>query len=176
MDKVDQRKRNEIFQNRVKQFELKAGSFIINCFPTSIWENTLYKAWSDILGRIIRNNLKIKELLGKYALATQVDDVALFEKNTFLCISSFNNKNIKDNERYENICGVMKKFRNTCRMEGKKFNNFLIKNMGTIYYYEEFEKSTYIMVVSSNKKTSLELIKINIQIIKQKFNDVINKK
>ena len=175
MDKVDQRKRNEIFENRVKQFELKEDNFTIRCFPTSIWENSLYKAWSDILGDIIPNNLKIKELLGKYSIACQVDDVALFEKNTFLCISSFNIKNIRDNERYENICGLMKKLKNTLRKEGKTINNFLLKNIGNIIYYEEFEKSTYIMVVFSNNKTSLELIKINIQIIKKKFNDIINK-
>ena len=175
MDKVDQRKRNEIFEKRLKQFESKAGNFIIKYFPTSIWENTLYKAWSEILGNIIPNSIKIKELIGKYAIASQVDDVALFEKNTFLCISSFNTKNIKENERYEHICRLMKKFKKTCRMEGKKFNNFLIKNKSNAIYYEEFENSTYIMVILSNNKTSLELIKINIQIIRQKFNDIINK-
>jgi Ras-related GTP-binding protein A/B len=175
MDKVDPRIRNEIFENRVKQFKLKSEKFQIKCFPTSIWENTLYKAWSNILRSIIPNIEKITELLGNYSIASQVDDIALFEKNTFLCISSFNNKNIKDNERYEKICGLMKKLKNTCRMVSKKYNNFLIKNIGNIIYFDDFGNSTYIMVVLSKKNVSLELLKINIEISKKLFNNILNK-
>ena len=175
MDKVDPRIRNEIFDNRVKQFKLKSEKFQIKCFATSIWENTLYKAWSNILRSIIPNIEKITELLGNYSIASQVDDIALFEKNTFLCISSFNNKNIKDNERYEKICGLMKKLKNTCRMVSKKYNNFLIKNIGNIIYFDDFGNSTYIMVVLSKKNVSLELLKINIEISKKLFNNILNK-
>ena len=53
MDKIDEDKRDAVFLNRKKQFELKAGGFKINCYQTSIWENNLYKEWSDIIGSII---------------------------------------------------------------------------------------------------------------------------
>ena len=76
MDKVDPRIRNEIFENRVKQFKLKSEKFQIKCFATSIWENTLYKACSNILRSIIPNIEKITELLGNYSIASQVDDIA----------------------------------------------------------------------------------------------------
>ena len=85
MDKIDEDKRDAIFLNRKKQFESKAGEFKINCYQTSIWENTIYKAWSDILGSIIPKKDKIKELLEKYYKVCQADEVILFEKN-FFCI------------------------------------------------------------------------------------------
>lgn len=174
MDKVDQRKRNEIFIERVKQFEIKAGKVQIKCFDTSIWDNSLYLAWSNILRTLIHNIEKINELIGKYSIACQVDDVALFEKHTFLCITSFNCKNYKNNERYEKICGLMKKLKNSCRKESKNFTNFYIKNLKNIIYIDEFENSTYIMAVLSNKNTSLELLKLNIEISKKMFVDILN--
>lgn len=175
MDKVDQEKRNSILLNRKKQFEEKAGNFKIKCFPTSIWENSLYKAWSNILGNIIPNKDKIKELLEKFNKACQSDEVILFEKNIFLYISSFNSKEIKDNERIEKICVDIKKFKNTCQKETKKFKNFLLKNKGNFVYLDEFENSTCIMVSFSNKSVSLELIKINIEIVKKLFKELMNK-
>ena len=174
MDKVDQGKRDEILLNRKQQFESKAGNFKINCFPTSIWENSLYKAWSNILGSIIPNKDKIKEVLEKYAKACQADEVILFEKNTFLYISSFTNKDIKDKERLEKICVDMKKFKNTCQYESKNYKNFLLKSLNNIVYLNEFENSTYIMVALSNKNVSLELLKINIEISKKLFKEFMN--
>ena len=69
MDKVDEEKRNDIFSNRESQLKAKAGNFTVEFFPTSIWENTLYKAWSKILVSIIPNKDKIKALLEQYAKA-----------------------------------------------------------------------------------------------------------
>ena len=81
MDKVDDKKRNDKFLNRMKQFNSKAGNFKIECFPTSIWEASIYKTWSIILGNIIPNKDKIKSLLEKYCQACLADEVILFERN-----------------------------------------------------------------------------------------------
>ena len=173
MDKIGDDKRGAIFLNRKKQFESKAGNFKINVYQTSIWENTLYKAWSDIIGSIIPKKDKIKELLEKYCKACQADEVILFEKNTFLYISSFNNKEIKNKERFEKICEEMNKFKKTCQNDSKKFSNFLIKNVGNTIYLDEFENSTCIMVVLSNKTVNLELLKLNIEISKKTFKEIM---
>lgn len=174
MDKVDITKRDDVFLKRKKQFELKAGKIKINCFPTSIWQNTIYKAWSNILGNIIPKIDKIKELLEKYTKACQADEVILFEKNILLYITSYNNKEIKDSERFEKICWSMKKFNNICKIGGTKYRNFIIKNIDNNFYLDDFENSTYIMVVFSNKNVSLELVKINLEICKKMFKDLMN--
>ena len=81
-------KKKTIFLEKKSQFESKAGNFKIECFPTSIWEINIYNAWSNILGSFIPNKDKIKQLLNKYCQACQADEVVLFERNTFLYISS----------------------------------------------------------------------------------------
>ena len=44
MDLVLEENRDEIFKKRKQQLEEKSGNFKIECYPTSIWEATLYKA------------------------------------------------------------------------------------------------------------------------------------
>ena len=174
MDKVDQSKRDAIFSNRQKQFESKIGNFTLKCFPTSIWEATLYKAWSFIIGSIVPNIERIKELLGKYAIACKADEVILFEKNTFLNITSFSGVYVKTDERIEKICSMMKKFKSACRNDSKKFNHFLIQNVKNTIYLDEFLNNTCIMIVLSDKKISLEFLKINLQISKKSFKEIMD--
>ena len=142
MDKVNQNKRNAMFLNRQKQFESKLGDFKMKCFATSIWEPTLYKAWSAIVRSIVPNLEKIKELLGKYSTACKADEIALFEKNTFLNISYFSSIYIKNDERIEKICAEMKKFKNSCKIDSKKFNQ--AKNLT-----ESLSKSQKILLLAS---------------------------
>ena len=49
MDLVLEEKRTEIFNKRKAQLESKSGNFTIKCYPTSIWEASLYKAWTQIV-------------------------------------------------------------------------------------------------------------------------------
>ena len=174
MDKVDQSKRDAIFFNRQKQFESKAGNFSLKCFPTSIWESTLYKAWSFIIGSIVPNIDRIKELLGKYSIACKADEVILFEKNTFLNITSFSGVYVKTDERIEKICSMMKKFKSACRNDSKKFNHFLLQNIRNNIYLDEFVNNTCIMIVLSDKRISLEFLKINLQICKKSFKELMD--
>ena len=97
------------------------------------------------------------------------------KKNTLLKILAVNDKDIKDNERFEKITEIIKKFKNTCKIEGKSFKEIFIKTINNIIYVDEFENSTYIIVAFKNSKSSLELVKINLEICKQSFKELFNK-
>ena len=90
MDLVMEEKRDEIFENRRQQLEEKSSKFKIKCYPTSIWEASLYKAWTQIVSELSPNRAKIEKSLKNFAEACEADEVVLFEKNTFLlCFSYF---------------------------------------------------------------------------------------
>ena len=69
----------EIFEKRKKQLEEKYGNFQIKCYPTSIWEASLYKAWTQIVSELSPNKAKIEKSLKNFAEACQADEVVLFE-------------------------------------------------------------------------------------------------
>ena len=173
MDKIDEN--NTYFSKRKEDFESKKGSFKIKYYYTSIWEISLYKAFSDILSSIIKDINNIKNMLEEYSKACEADEVAIFDKNSLLAISSVNNKNFKDEERFEKICYSLKKFESNYKLISNKINEFTIKNKVNTIYFDEFTDSSYIMVALSNKNISLELLKLNMEIIKKEFLAILEK-
>ena len=172
MDKIDEEKRNIIISNKLEKFKSKAGNFEINIYQTSIWEITLYKAFSNILSSIVKNNEKIRQILEDYAKACNADEVILFDRKTLLAISSFSSKEFKDEERFEKICNSLKKFQSNYKSISNHFSDLIIKNKVNSIYFNQFNNCTYIMIVLSNKNCSLELVKLNIEIIKKEFGNI----
>ena len=173
MDKYDEDKKNSILTIKKETFEPKAGNFKLNFYQTSIWEPSLYKAFSNILSSLVKINEKLNKILEDYANACGADEVILFDKNTLLAFASFNNKKLKDEERIEKMCFSMKKFKSNYKNNSNKFNDFIIKNKSNIIYFDEFTNDSYIMSVVSDKNATLELLKLNIEIIRKEFENLI---
>ena len=172
MDKIDEEKRDIIISNKLEKFKSKAGNFEINIYQTSIWEITLYKAFSNILSSLVKNNEKIRQILEDYAKACNADEVILFDRKTLLAISSYNSKEFKDEERFEKICNSLKKFQSNYKSISNHFNDLIIKNKVNTIYFNQFNNCTYIMIVLSNKNCNLEFVKLNIEIIKKEFENI----
>jgi Ras-related GTP-binding protein A/B len=66
---------------------LLSFSFKIKSFATSIWDETLYKAWSQIVYSLIPNVDQLEHQLKEFSFICGADEVVLFEKATFLEIS-----------------------------------------------------------------------------------------
>ena len=114
MDLVLEENRDEIFKKRKHQLEEKSGNFKIKCYPTSIWEATLYKAWTQIISELSPNKEEIEKSLKNFVEACNANEVILFEKNTFLLCFSYSSKyeeNIDDELRFEKISHFIKKFK-----------------------------------------------------------------
>lgn len=59
----------------------------MKCFATSIWDETLYKAWSQIVYSLIPNVDLLETQLKDFSMICGADEVVLFERATFLVIS-----------------------------------------------------------------------------------------
>lgn len=175
IDKLLDNQKNPVF-SKIKEIfekvEIKDNSKAIY-LPTSIFDISLYKAMSNIYSDLIPKMDKIKELLKKLVTASLADEAVLLEKNTLIKICSFNEKEFKDYERFEKISELIKKFKNTCRLGSISFKDIFIKTINNIIYIDEFENSTYIIIAFQNLKTTLELVKINIEICKKTLKEII---
>ena len=175
IDKLLDNQKNPVF-SKIKEIfekvEIKDNSKAIY-LPTSIFDISLYKAMSNIYSDLIPKMDKIKELLKKLVTASLADEAVLLEKYTLIKICSFNEKEFKDYERFEKISELIKKFKNTCRLGSISFKDIFIKTINNIIYIDEFENSTYIIIAFQNLKTTLELVKINIEICKKTLKEII---
>lgn len=66
---------------------LYPSRFKMQCFATSIWDETLYRAWSQIVYSLIPNIEQLEAQLNEFCSICSADEVVLFERATFLVIS-----------------------------------------------------------------------------------------
>ncbi len=115
MDLVDKSRRAEVYSDRVKELRRKsrevaqqssasasaaaaasgkggggAGGgegFRVHCFATSIWDESLYRAWSRIVQTQIPALGVFERHLGQLADTCSASEVVVFERTTFLVIA-----------------------------------------------------------------------------------------
>ena len=176
MDKLTESQRIQYFTELKQNYEKVDinNNLKTVIFQTSIWDISLYKAWANIISDLIPKVDKMKDILKKFVNACWADEVTLLEKNTLLKILAVNDKDINDNERFEKMTEIIKKLKNTCKLESETFKEIYIKTINNIIYVDEFENSLYLIVSFKSNKTSLELVKINMKICKQSFKEIFN--
>ncbi|KAJ9476938.1 GTP-binding protein GTR1 [Pseudozyma hubeiensis] len=98
MDLIDATRRAGVYSSRVKELRRKsrevaqaAGGkgegFRVNCFATSIWDESLYRAWSRIVQTQIPALGVLERHLQLLADTCSASEVVVFERTTFLVIA-----------------------------------------------------------------------------------------
>jgi len=155
-------------------------SIKIDCSKTSIWDKTLYSAWSKILTQLVPNRTKLETELCRFVEETEADEVMLFEKNTFLniCYKDRSNNAIDENElneRLEELSHHMKNYKMICSRNTTNYTDFEIKCSRNTIVISEFTDYTFIMVVSYNPQITTRYWRENIKRAKPRF-DRLNQK
>lgn len=173
MDLVADHRKQNVFEKRQKEIKDRSGIFQVKCFPTSIWEVSLYKAWTDIVSTLIMDMDSLKAGLANFAESCNAEEVILFEKSTFLLTCHYSKNQLSDDQRFEKISHIIKKFKLSCINNKSQFQSLVIKTKGLTTFLEEFTKSTYIMIILQDKSVNLNLLKLNIDLSKGKMEEII---
>ena len=85
MDLVPDEQREQVFRQRERELQAVASrlELEISCFKTSIWDETLYRAWSQMVHALIPNRDSLQTHLDKLCAVCQADEVVLFERAPF---------------------------------------------------------------------------------------------
>lgn len=105
MDLIDPARREELYKSRVIDLQraTREGAGVevdnkktnnappmrLHCFATSIWDATLYRAWSAIIHVLIPDTAKLGTRLAQLAQTCSATEAVIFEKATFLAILSY---------------------------------------------------------------------------------------
>ena len=76
--------------------------------------------------------------------------------------------------RFEKISHIIKTFKLSCINTKSHFQSMHIKTKNFSTYLEEFNRSTYIMIIINDKSVNNELLKLNIDLSRSIFEDIIN--
>jgi len=131
MDLVQEDQRDVVFKEREEDLKRLSRPIGVTCFRTSIWDETLYKAWSQIVHLLIPNVETVERKLGELSEAICADEILLFERATFLVIASARRPGSEheDAHRFEKISNIVKQFKLSCAKIGAAFN---VSNRGII--------------------------------------------
>ena len=163
MDLVPTDQAERAFAERAEIIETKTKSLPVNCYKTSIWDETLYRAWSSIVYSLIPNITDIESNLHRFCEVCGADEVVLFEMATFLKISHASLHEHTDIHRFEKISNIIKQFKLSCsKIQGSfapgttgggggGFSQLQVSNSRFTALVDEFTTNTVIMVILSNK-------------------------
>eukprot|EP01125_Pyxidicula_operculata_P001662 TRINITY_DN1149_c0_g1_i2.p1 TRINITY_DN1149_c0_g1~~TRINITY_DN1149_c0_g1_i2.p1 ORF type:complete len:327 (+),score=26.20 TRINITY_DN1149_c0_g1_i2:285-1265(+) len=157
MDLIPKDDREKIINGISTQLQSLSQFFKLVCFETSIWEETLYKAWSSIVYSLIPNAENIYNHLTLFMNAIDAEEVILFEKATFLDIShTTRQKDVyKDSHRFERISTIIKMFKLSCVKSGTQLKSMLIRDSKFDAYVDELTTNAFIMVITSDRQVSM---------------------
>ena len=138
-------------------------------FATSIWDETLYKAWSAIVCELVPNVQVLERHLATFCEACEADEAVLFERASFLVIAHAALRRHGDGQRYEKISNIIKQFKLSVNRQQARFESVSVGNSGFSAVIEAFTATTYIMVVTSKPSVYTAAVRLNINVARVHF-------
>jgi Ras-related GTP-binding protein A/B len=166
MDLVPKEDRKKIYRGISKSLKQISLPFKITTYQTSIWEETLYEAWSNIIYSLIPNADLIHKHLTDFMTITEAEEVVIFEKATFLNISHATQPRslnmYKDIHRFEKISNIVKLFKLSCIKTGISLNSMRVHSTNFDAFLMDFTSNTYIMVIIADPEVRPAATMLNI--------------
>ena len=166
--------RARVFEERSSELLKLANPLKIDCFRTSIWDETLYKAWSQIVYALMPNIKQLESHLTSFCDVIGADEVVVFEKSTFLVISHATSKQQNDVHRFEKISNIVKQFKLSCIKAQTHFQCMEVKNANFTAFIDVFTSNSYIMVVQSDTHVKSAGTLMNIECARDHFENLIS--
>nr|XP_027203623.1 ras-related GTP-binding protein A-like [Dermatophagoides pteronyssinus] len=169
MDLIPDDQRDIIFKDREIYLKKMSQPLECICFRTSIWDETLYQAWSAIVYSLVPNVEDLKNQLRIFADIIEADEVLLFERATFLVICYCERRRHADINRFEKVSNIIKQFKLSCSKSTAQFQSMEVKNSKFSAFIDEFTPNTYVMVIISDPSIPSEATLTNIKNSRKHF-------
>mmetsp|Transcript_89948 Transcript_89948/g.257256 ORF Transcript_89948/g.257256 Transcript_89948/m.257256 type:complete len:304 (-) Transcript_89948:129-1040(-) len=176
MDLVAEEERSLVFRERESLINECTRNLAVRvkCFPSSIWDETLYRAWSQIVYSLVPNTKLLEDNLNDFCKICGSDEVVLFESTTFLVIAHCEDgSKHSDVHRFEKISNIIKQFKLSCRKAQASFEGMVVQNSRFTAFFNLFTSNTCIMVIVSDTDIQPASIQLNIDAAKPHFESLI---
>jgi Ras-related GTP-binding protein A/B len=156
MDLVQHEHRERIYEERCRLIAARSEGLQLETFASSIWDQTLYKAWAGIVHKMVPNLVVIEKFLNAFAKQLHAEEIVLFERSTFLMVTSVFAAQEEENpnpDRYERISNIMKGYKHTVARNTRTtpasagFLLFKAQTPSFNCFLARFTENTYIYLV-----------------------------
>ena len=118
MDLVQLDYRERIFLERERHIRDHSHTYAscVACHATTIWDESLYRAWGKIVRKLVPDVDAIQDYLERLAESIDAEEVVLFERTTFLTVTSVQTERGQRNpnlDRHERLSNIIKTFKHS---------------------------------------------------------------
>ncbi|KIL69973.1 hypothetical protein M378DRAFT_157219 [Amanita muscaria Koide BX008] len=186
------------FDKKKQELEEASADVRISVFGTSIYDESLYKAWSHIVHTLIPNAAVLHRHLSIFAKACSATEVILFERTTFLVIATSSspsphtigtvppvtdlkvggvdpasiNSHKLDPTRYERTSELIKAFKYSCSRIRGEFHTLEMELNDFSAVLDEMTRNTYVLVIVHDPTIETAAVKLNIRLARRKFEEL----
>ncbi|TFK76204.1 hypothetical protein BDN72DRAFT_830741 [Pluteus cervinus] len=178
--------KNVTFERKKKELEEASSEAAVTVFGTSIYDESLYRAWSNIVHTLIPNASVLSKHLATFATACSATEVILFERTTFLVIATSTPTRLPnpgleeehddphqlDPTRYERTSELVKAFKYTCSRVRGEFHSLEMELHDFTAVLDEMTRNTYVMIIVHDPTIETAALKLNIRLARRKFEEL----
>lgn len=192
MDLIVQAQKTIFFQEKSKEVRTTCeqedfGAEQVGLWPTSIWDQSLYRAWTQVIYFLVPNATVMEDMLSKLADLIDARELILYERTTCLVVTHISRGSGEKNpfaDRFERLSSILKTHKHsmakhTGAMASEvSFMEMQIKTASFMFFITRLTENTNLAVVTANDEGSFNAARVNVQLAKQEFAhlDIIEKK
>nr|POE72855.1 ras-related gtp-binding protein a [Quercus suber] len=192
MDLIPQEQKARAFQ--LKSTEVRATceqeGFMeqqVEFWATSIWDQSLYRAWTQVIYFLVPNAATIEGMLAKLAGLLDARELILYERTTCLVVTHITRGQENNNpytDRFERISSILKTHKHsmakhTGAMASEvSFAEMQIKTGDFMFLITRLTENTNLAVVMPSDEAAFNTARINVQLARREFAhlDIVEKK
>lgn len=192
MDLVPAEQKASTFQQ--KTFDVRTAcedeGFVqqqVEFWATSIWDQSLYRAWTQVIYFLVPNATAIESMLRKLAGLLDARELILYERTTCLVVTHVTRGSEGGNpytDRFERISSILKTHKHSMAKHTGimasevSFAEMQIKTGDFMFFITRLTENTNLAVVMPGDEAAFNAARVNVQLARQEFAhlDIMDKK
>lgn len=158
----------------------------IEFWATSIWDQSLYRAWTQVIYFLVPNATAIEVMLRKLAELLDARELILYERTTCLAVTHIT-RDVEDgnpfSDRFERISSILKTHKHSvAKHTGAlasevNFAEMQIKTGAFMFFITRLTENTNLAVVMPSDEAAFNAARVNVQLARKEFAhlDIIEK-
>lgn len=191
MDLVSTQRRDDIFRERSEHirsisvdegFGGDTGGKEVEFWPTSIWDQSLYKAWTRVIYFLVPNAGVIEGLLRQLADVIEAHELILYERTTCLMVTHisrpYESEGNKNHDRFERLSVLLKTHKHSIAKHtgmpagSANFAELQIKMANCMFLITRLTENTNLAVIMPSGEALFNAARINIALAREKFGEL----
>jgi Ras-related GTP-binding protein A/B len=159
----------------------------VEFWATSIWDQSLYRAWTQVIYFLVPNASTIEAMLNKLAELLDARELILYERTTCLVVTHRSRGGEERNpytDRFERISSILKTHKHsmakhTGMMASEvSFAEMQIKSGGFMFFITRLTENTNLAVIMPSDEAAFNAARVNVQLARREFAhlDIVDKK